>query len=52
VNQAGQLFLNFAGQMIEWDENFRLFLTTKLSNPQFTPEIFAKTAIINYTVTI
>ena len=37
---------------MEWDDNFKLFLTSKLSNPQYAPEIFAKTNIINYTVTM
>ncbi|CAL4115055.1 unnamed protein product, partial [Meganyctiphanes norvegica] len=31
---------------------FMLYITTKLSNPAYTPEIFAKTSIIDFTVTI
>ena len=38
--------------MIEWDENFRLFFTTKLANPHYSPEIMGKTMIINYGVTM
>jgi dynein heavy chain len=37
---------------VEWDNNFKMFLTTKLGNPSYSPEIMAKTMIINYTVTI
>lgn len=29
-----------------------MFLTTKLSNPNYTPEIFGKTMIINFNVTM
>lgn len=29
-----------------------MFLTTKLSNPNYTPEIFGKTMIINFSVTM
>lgn len=36
---------------IEFDPNFKLFLTTKLSNPQFLPEIFIRVCVINFTVT-
>jgi ATP-binding dynein motor region len=35
---------------IEWDENFRLFFTTKLANPHYSPEVMGKTMIINYGV--
>ena len=38
--------------MIEWDDNFRLFFTTKLANPHYSPEIMGKTMIINYGVTM
>jgi dynein heavy chain, axonemal len=36
---------------VEWDDNFRLYMTTKLSNPHYTPEVASKTMIINYSVT-
>ena len=30
----------------------RLYLNTKLANPKYTPAIFGRTMIINYTVTM
>lgn len=33
-------------------EGFRLYVTTKLGNPSYTPEVSAKTAIIDFTVTM
>ena len=50
--EAGQKILPLMGSKIVWDDNFRLFITTKLSNPMYTPEIMSKTSIINYTVTL
>jgi len=34
-----------------WSPNFKLFMTCKLSNPLFSPELSAKTTIIDFTVT-
>ena len=36
---------------VEWDSNFRLYMTSKLSNPHYGPEVSGKTMIINYSVT-
>ncbi|EFJ08822.1 hypothetical protein SELMODRAFT_131043 [Selaginella moellendorffii] len=36
---------------VEWDDNFRLYLISKLPNPHYGPEISGKTMIINYGVT-
>lgn len=36
---------------VEWDSAFRLFLTSKLPNPHYGPEISGKTMVINYSVT-
>jgi dynein heavy chain len=43
--------IEFNGQSIEYDPKFRIFFTTKLSNPHFSPEIYLKLNIINFTVT-
>ena len=36
---------------VDWDDNFRLYFTTKLSNPHYSPEVFGKSMVINYSVT-
>ena len=39
------------GQQFEFDERFKMFLLCKLINPHFTPELAAKTTIIDFCVT-
>jgi dynein heavy chain len=52
VREAGTEMLTFADNKIEYDSNFRLCLITKIANPNYTPEIFGKTMIINFSVTM
>merc|ERR1719421_1090585 len=37
---------------VEWDDGFKLYLTSKIANPHYGPEIFGKVMIINYSVTL
>jgi dynein heavy chain len=43
--------IQFGDRPIIYDKNFKLFITTKLPNPHFLPEICIKVTIINFTVT-
>ena len=36
---------------VDWDDNFTMYLCTKLPNPHYGPEVSGKTMIINYSVT-
>jgi dynein heavy chain len=35
---------------IDWDLNFKLYITTRMPNPHYTPEVSSKVAIVNFTV--
>ena len=50
--EGPQLMIELGDKTIEWDNNFRLYMTSKLSNPHYSPEIMGKTMIINYSVTM
>jgi dynein heavy chain len=52
VKEAGVNMLTLGDQKIEYHDDFRMFLTTKMSNPNYTPEVFGKTMIINFSVTM
>jgi len=36
---------------VDYDDNFRFFMTTKMPNPHYLPEICIKVTLINFTVT-
>ena len=52
VKEGGGQMIKLGDKMVDWDDNFRLFFTTKLANPHYSPEIMGKTMIINYGVTL
>ena len=35
---------------VEYNPDFRFYITTKLSNPHYAPEISTKTTIVNFAV--
>ncbi len=37
---------------MDYDPNFRFYVTTKLANPHYLPEVCIKVTIINFTVTM
>jgi len=48
---GGRKQVKCGDQTIDYDENFRLFMTTKMTNPHFLPEVFIRVTVINFTVT-
>lgn len=40
-----------ADKEVDIDDNFRLYVTTKIPNPKFDPALFAAAVVINYSVT-
>lgn len=52
VIKAGMKVLKLGDSDLEFNNDFRLYFTTKLANPRYTPEIMGKTMVINYTVTM
>jgi len=44
-------YVKVADQMMDFNLNFRMYMTSRLANPHFSPELSAKTTIIDFTVT-
>lgn len=51
IRKGKQQYIEMAGEQIDYDSKFKLFLMTKLYNPHFRPEIAAQCTIINFIVT-
>ena len=43
--------IRFGDNDLLYHKDFRLYLTTKVPNPQYLPEIFIKCTVINFTAT-
>jgi dynein heavy chain, axonemal len=51
VRQGGRVLIKLGDSFVEYDRNFKLYMTTKLQNPHYLPEVCIKVTIINFTVT-
>lgn len=49
--QAGQLCIKIGDNIVPYNQDFRLYLTTKLPNPHYPPEIAVKLLLVNFTLT-
>ncbi|ORC87581.1 dynein heavy chain [Trypanosoma theileri] len=47
----GRLLLKLGDTEIDYDPSFRLYMTSKLPNPHYLPELQIKVTVINFTVT-
>ncbi|XP_034243583.1 dynein heavy chain 3, axonemal isoform X2 [Thrips palmi] len=49
--QGGIEYLNFSDNMLEYNRDFRLYITTRLRNPHYLPEIAVKVTLLNFMLT-
>lgn len=48
--QSGSMMLKLGDSVIPYHENFRMYITTKLPNPHYSPEVCTKVTLINFTL--
>jgi len=51
-NKGKKLFINVSDEQMEYNEKFTLYMTSRLPNPHFSPELSAKCTVIDFTVTL
>ena len=47
----GRTLLRLGDTDVDYDENFRFYITSPLGNPHYAPEVCIKVTIVNFTVT-
>ena len=50
--EGGRLLIRLGDTNVDYNKNFRFYMTSKLSNPHYLPEICIKVTVINFTVTM
>ena len=50
VETGGVNIMKLGDKEVEYNPDFRFYITTRLSNPHYTPEISTKTLIVNFAV--
>ncbi|KAI9197259.1 dynein heavy chain and region D6 of dynein motor-domain-containing protein [Polychytrium aggregatum] len=50
VKKAGRYVIKLGEKEVEYNPEFRFYITTKLANPKYAPEVFAKATIVNFAV--
>ncbi|XP_066590873.1 dynein axonemal heavy chain 1-like [Prorops nasuta] len=48
---SGQLSVKIGDNIVPYNTSFRLFLTTRLTNPHYTPEVTVKVLLVNFALT-
>jgi len=51
-SQSGRKSIRIGDKWVDFDPQFRLYITTKLSNPQYLPDVFIQLSVINFSVTL
>jgi dynein heavy chain len=50
--QGGQEMMKLGDNTIPYNDSFRFFMTTKLANPHYSPEVQVKVSLLNFTITL
>jgi dynein heavy chain len=51
VRKGGETVMRIGEKSISYDERFKLYMTTKLPNPHYLPDVCIKVTLINFAIT-
>lgn len=51
LTKEGVMLVIHLGEAVEWNDNFRFYMTTKLPRPHYLPEVSTKVTLINFMIT-
>merc|ERR1711871_1114556 len=51
ITKGKRKFVNVSDKLMDYDEKFMMYFITRLPNPSFSPELQAKTTVVDFTVT-
>lgn len=52
ICKGSKKFISVSDKLMDFDPNFQLYFISRLPNPKFSPELQAKTTLIDFTVTL
>lgn len=41
-------YVKIGEKEVEWNHKFKLYITTRMSNPHYTPEVSTKVTVVNF----
>eukprot|EP00232_Nephroselmis_pyriformis_P029065 CAMPEP_0182867354 /NCGR_PEP_ID=MMETSP0034_2-20130328/8675_1 /TAXON_ID=156128 /ORGANISM="Nephroselmis pyriformis, Strain CCMP717" /LENGTH=4528 /DNA_ID=CAMNT_0024999703 /DNA_START=83 /DNA_END=13669 /DNA_ORIENTATION=- len=50
IKKGNQILIKLGDKEVDYNPEFRLYITTKLANPHYTPEVSTKATIVNFSV--
>lgn len=49
-SRGAKKYIMFGDSQFPYNDDFRLFMTTRMANPTYTPAISTKVALVNFSV--
>ena len=51
IEVDGRKLIKIGDQRVDYNPTFKLYLTSKIANPNYLPEVYIKVTVINFSIT-